>query len=86
MAGWGHGEAKGGAEEEEKCVGAAGAVEAGVGDEEEGVSVGIGEGEVAGNGGESVRREEAADGKAYVPVGKEKEVGEGMIRWREDGR
>jgi hypothetical protein len=47
------------------------------------VGVGIGEGEVAGDGGESVRGKEAADREAGLAVGEEEEVGEGMIGRRE---
>ena len=78
------GDAEGGAEEEEER-GGEGPREAGVGDEEEGVRAWVPDGEVASDGGERVRREDAAEREAVAVVGLE-EVGQRLVGRREAER
>ena len=75
------GDAEGGAEEEEER-GGEGPREAGVGDEEEGVRARVPDGEVASDGGERVRREDAVEREV---VGLE-EVGQRLVGRREAER
>lgn len=86
VAGGRDGEAEGGAEEEEER-GGEGAREAGVGDEEERVRARVTDGEVASDGGERVRREEAAEREAVaVAVAGLEEVGQRLVGRREAER
>jgi hypothetical protein len=79
VAGGREGAAEAGAEEEEH--GGERALEAGVGDDEDGMGARIRERQVAGDGGESVGRDEAAQRKAVA-----EEVGEGVVGRREAER